>query len=203
LEPRNANYGVSDVFCNFASQCEHDTDLHFLGGDVLYPELIDPDTAEVIPTQAGASGELVLTHLERDCQPLVRFRTGDVLKITETDPCACGRTGFRFRVVGRSDDMVVVRGINVFPTMVAAVINGNDRLSGEYRIRLNGSGPYSQLPLEVELASKTEAEEGVAAEVVRQIKEKLGVTASVTLIAPGGLPRTSGKTKRVIKEDLT
>ncbi|MZR23211.1 AMP-binding protein [Sneathiella chungangensis] len=202
MEPRNANYGVSDVFCNFASQCEHDTDLHFLGADVLYPELIDPDTAEVLPIQPGISGELVLTHLERDCQPLVRFRTGDVLKITATDPCKCGRTGFRFRVIGRSDDMVVVRGINVFPTMVAAVINGNDRLSGEYRIRLNGSGPYSQLPLEVELASKAASGEELAAEVERQIKEKLGVTASVTLVDPGGLPRTSGKTKRVVREDL-
>tara|TARA_R100000005_G_scaffold96517_1_gene84124 strand:+ start:22491 stop:23792 length:1302 start_codon:yes stop_codon:yes gene_type:complete len=201
LEPRNANYGVSDVFCNFAGQCEHDTDLHFLGGDVLYPEIIDPDTAESLPIKAGVTGELVLTHLERECQPLVRFRTGDVLRITATGPCVCGRTGFRFQVIGRSDDMVVVRGINVFPTMVAAVINGNDQLSGEYLVRLNGAGPYDHLPIEAEIKAGISPSENLAAEVTRSIKDALGVTAVVTLARPGSLPRTSGKTRRVIREN--
>ena len=78
---QNANFGVSDVFSNFAAQCEHDTRLHFLASDVLYPELIDPGTKIPIPIEAGQTGELVLTHLERDCQPLVRFRTGDIIII--------------------------------------------------------------------------------------------------------------------------
>ncbi len=200
LEPRNSNYGVSDVFCNFAGQCVHNTDLHFMANDVLYPELIDPDTAEPLPISSDVTGELVLTHLDKLCQPLVRFRTGDVIRITGTGPCVCGRTGFRFQVVGRSDDMVVVRGINVFPTMVAALINGNDQLGGEYRIRLRGEGPYASLPIEVEPAPGIPLSDHLAVEVAKSIKEALGVTAEVTLVAPGSLPRTSGKTRRVIKE---
>jgi len=74
MEPRNANYGVSDVFCNFAAQCAHDSRLHYMAADVLYPELIDPDSAQPLPLEPGQTGELVLTHLARDCQPLVRFR---------------------------------------------------------------------------------------------------------------------------------
>ena len=152
MEPRNANYGVSDVFCNFAAQCHHDTRLHFMAADVLFPELIDPETTAPVPLEPGQTGELVLTHLARDCQPLVRFRTGDIITIDETAPCTCGRTGFRFRVVGRSDDMVVVRGLNLFPTMVAAVINEFSALSGDYRITLDQPPPYDALPVSVELA---------------------------------------------------
>jgi phenylacetate-CoA ligase len=84
MEPRNANYGVSDVFCNFAAQCTEDTRLHFLAADVLYPELVDPETGEPLPIEAGAGGELVLTHLLRDCQPLVRFRTGDIIVVPDS-----------------------------------------------------------------------------------------------------------------------
>jgi phenylacetate-CoA ligase len=134
----NANYGVSDVFSNFAAQCADDTRLHFMAADVLSPELIDPATGTPKRIEAGAEGELVLTHLIRDCQPLVRFRTGDIVAIDATEPCRCGRTGFRFRVIGRADDMVVVRGINVFPSMIAAVLGEVPGLSGDYRILLDG-----------------------------------------------------------------
>ncbi|SFO16233.1 phenylacetate-CoA ligase [Roseovarius lutimaris] len=200
MEPRNANYGVSDVFCNFAAQCEHDTRLHFMAADVLYPELIDPDTTEALPLATGQTGELVLTHLARDCQPLVRFRSGDIIAVDETDSCTCGRTGFRFRVVGRSDDMVVVRGLNLFPTMVAAVINGFAALSGDYRITLDSPPPYDALPVSVELAKGQTASDALAQEVAQAMKTALGATARVTLLENGSLPLTMGKTKRVIRE---
>ena len=199
LEPRNANYGVSDVFSNFAAQCEEDSRLHFLAGDVLYPELIDPEEGAPRPLSAGAEGELVLTHLARDCQPLVRFRTGDIISVDETGPCSCGRKGMRFRVVGRSDDMVVVRGLNLFPTMVAAVVNAFDELSGEYRIFLDHGPPYDTLPLQVELAKGYAAAGSLAEEVAQAVKVKLGATAQVTLLPPASLPVTEGKTKRVIR----
>ena len=141
MRVRNANYGVSDVFCNFAGQTEHDNDLHFMALDVLHPELIAPDSGAVLPWREGERGELVLTHVSRECQPLVRFRTGDIIVLTGTGRARCGRTAPRFRVVGRSDDMVVVRGINVFPAQIAAVLNRNDALSGEYRIVLDGRRP--------------------------------------------------------------
>jgi len=199
MEPRNANYGVSDVFCNFAAQCEHDMRLHYLASDVLYPELIDPDTAQPLALTDGAEGELVLTHLERQCQPLVRFRTGDIIAVDETGACKCGRTGFRFRVIGRSDDMVVVRGLNLFPTMVSAVISEFDELSGNYRIVLDTKPPYDVLPVEVELAEGQGSGEGIGAAVEKAIKQKLGATARVTVLPPKSLPVTEGKTKRVIR----
>ena len=199
MEPRNANYGVSDVFSNFAAQCAHDTRLHFLGGDVLYPELIEPDSGAPLPLEAGREGELVLTHLRRDCQPLVRFRTGDVIAIDATGACACGRTGMRFRVVGRSDDMLVVRGLNLFPTMVAAVLSAFSELSGDYRIVLDRPPPYDRLPLQVELATAARVPDGFAAAVAAAVKSQLGASAEVTLLPAGSLEKSEGKTRRVIR----
>jgi phenylacetate-CoA ligase len=199
MEPRNANYGVSDVFSNFAAQCVHDTRLHFLADDVLYPELIDPDTGEPLSRDAGSEGELVLTHLERECQPLVRFRTGDIIAIDETQPCRCTRRGMRFRVVGRSDDMVVVRGINIFPTMVAAVIGEFVELSGDYRIELTEEPPHDFLPVQVELATERADVARIGEEVEQAIKTKLGATARITVVPAGSFPTTEGKTKRVTR----
>ncbi len=199
MEPRNANYGVSDVFSNIAAQCEHDTRLHFLAGDVLFPELIEPDTGEVIPLESGSEGELVLTHLERECQPLVRFRTGDIIAVDETSACRCGRKGMRFRVIGRSDDMVVVRGINVFPTMIAAIISGFERLSGDYRIVLDQKPPHDYLPVQVELAEGASADTGLAAALEQTIKAKIRVTARIEILPHGAFPVTQGKTRRVMR----
>jgi phenylacetate-CoA ligase len=199
MEPRNANYGVSDVLSNFAAQCEYDTRLHFVAADVLYPELIDVDSGEPLPLAAGVEGELVLTHLQRDCQPLVRFRSGDIIAVDSTEPCQCGCEGFRFRVVGRSDDMVVVRGLNLFPSMVAAVINGFPELSGNYRIPLDTRPPYDYLPLAVELAVGVVADAGFAEIVERTIKKALGASARVSLQPFGSFELTEGKTRRVLR----
>lgn len=200
MEPRNANYGVSDVFSNFAAQCTHDTRLHFLAADVLYPELIEPETGAPLPLEPGRTGELVLTHLCRDCQPLVRFRTGDIIAVDETDPCVCGRTGFRFRVVGRADDMVVVRGLNLFPSMVAAVVNRFGELSGDYRIVLDAPPPHDRLPLSVELAAGQVADPGLVRRIEDAVKRSLGASARVTILPPDSFPKTGGKTPRVIRD---
>jgi len=199
MEPRNANFGVSDVFSNFAAQCEHDTRLHFIAGDVLYPELIDPDSGEPLPIADGTTGELVLTHLVRDCQPLVRFRTGDIITVDATNQCRCGCTGFRFRVVGRSDDMIVVRGLNMFPTMVAAVVTGFKELTGNYRIVLDQPPPFDVLPVHAELAPGVEILHGLSAEIEKTFKQVLGITVRVTLLPTGAFEVTEGKTRRVIR----
>jgi phenylacetate-CoA ligase len=200
---RNANYGVSDVFSNIAGQTELDNDLHFVALDVLHPELVAPESGAPLPWREGEQGELVLTHVERQCQPLVRFRTGDIVVVTSTGPARCGRTAPRFRVVGRSDDMVVVRGINAFPTQVAAIINRNRTLSGEYRIVLEGPGPYDVLPVEAELVETCagRAPSGLAEAVAAALKQDLGISARVTLVPFATLPRTEGKTRRVIRND--
>ena len=199
LEPRNSNYGVSDVFCNFASQCEHDTDLHFVAADVLWPELINPDTGAPQLLAAGQTGELVLTHLARDCQPLVRFRSGDIITIDGTDPCQCGCTGFRFRVVGRSDDMIVVRGLNMFPTMVAALLTSLPELTGDYRIVLDTPPPHDILPVHAEVAKGVAITDALGERIEREFKRSLGATARVTLHPHGSFEVTEGKTRRVIR----
>ena len=202
LQVRNANYGVSDVFCNFAGQSEVDNDLHFMALDVLHPELVEPASGAALPWREGERGELVLTHVSRQCQPLVRFRTGDIVVLTGIGRARCGRTAPRFRVIGRSDDMVVVRGINAFPVQVAAVLNRNDALSGEYRIVLEGAGPHDVLPVEAEVAEAIGAPPpGLAEQVAAAIKRDIGVSARVTLLPFGALPRSEGKTRRVIRRD--
>jgi len=201
FKARNANYGVTDVFTTFAGQSEIDNDLHFVALDVLHPELIDPANGQVLAWEEGAKGELVLTHLTRQCQPLVRFRTGDIIMITGTGKARCGRTAPRFRVVGRSDDMVVVRGINAFPTQVASVLNQFEALSGEYRIVLDGPSPYAFLPVEAELAAGNHYDEGLAAAIEQRIKREIGVSARMILLPFNSLPRSEGKTRRVIRRD--
>ena len=197
---RNANYGVSDVLCNFAGQTDINNDLHFVAEDVLLPEIIDPDSGQRLPFREGETGELVLTHLAKECQPLVRFRTGDIIQLTGTGTAACGRTAPRFRVVGRSDDMVVVRGINLFPSMVSGVVNQFEALSGEYRIPLRSAPPYDVLPLEVELRATAGGAVGeLAQRVADGIKQQLGARAEVVALPAGSLPRTEGKTPRVIR----
>jgi phenylacetate-CoA ligase len=201
MEPRNANYGVSDVFSNFAAECSHDTRLHFMASDVLHPELIDPDSEAPVALEPGARGELVLTHLMRDCQPLIRFRTGDIITIAETEPCKCGRTGFRFSVVGRSDDMLVVRGLNMFPSMVAAVLTEFPQLSGDYRIMIDGPPPYDALPVHAELAEGVSEGPDLRDRVAKAIKARLGASAIVTIRRAGAFPRSEGKTIRVIRSE--
>jgi phenylacetate-CoA ligase len=197
MEPRNANYGVSDVMSNFAAQCEHDTRLHFLADDVLFAEIIDIESGVSLPLEPGVEGELVLTHLLRDCQPLVRFRTGDIIAVDETTPCRCGHHGMRFRVVGRSDDMVVVRGLNIFPSMVAAVINGFAELSGNYRIVLQKKPPYDVLPISVELAAIDQPVDELAGNIEHALKKALGASCKLKLLPANSFELSEGKTRRV------
>ncbi|MDE0310591.1 MAG: hypothetical protein OXI60_12300 [Acidiferrobacterales bacterium] len=197
---RNSNYGMADAFSNFAGQCEHSNDLHLLGHDVLFAELICPQSLSVIPFETGETGELVLTHLMRQAQPLVRFRTNDMVTITGTDTCRCGRTTPRFRVLGRSDDMIIVRGVNVYPTAVRGVINSIPELSGEFRIRLRGKGPYDRLRVEAELAAQTTATADLAETIEHKIRQTVRASAQVELFPARSFPRTEGKTKRVIRE---
>jgi len=199
LQARNSNYGVTDVLCNFAGQSTVCSDLHFVALDVLYPQIIDPVTASTKPWQEGESGELVLTHLCKQAQPLIRFRTNDIITLTGIGVAKCGRTAPRFRVIGRSDDMVVVRGINVFPSMLTGLVNSTDALSGEYRILLEHPPPYDFLPLEVELAHPIEGQQNMVSGIEKQIKRQIGVSAQVRLSAPKTFPRTEGKTRRVFR----
>jgi phenylacetate-CoA ligase len=199
FKARNSNYGVTDVLCNFAGQTDVCDDLHFLALDVLYPELIDPESNVIKPWREGEQGELVLTHLAKECQPLVRFKTGDIIILTGTDKATCGRTAPRFRVIGRSDDMVVVRGINVFPTMITGILNKFTELSGHWRMTLDRPPPYHALPLQIELARKLTDTAALSNSIVQNIKQQIGCTAEITLTDPASIPRSEGKTRYVTR----
>ncbi len=203
LTVRNANYGVSDVLCNFAAQCPENPDLHFLAQGALLAQLIDPESAADVPLIDGAVGEMVLTHLRKEAQPLVRYRTSDILEITGTGPCRCGRTGFRFRVVGRSDHMLHVRGINVFPGGIARVVETLvPEVTGEFQIVVDHPSPYTFLNVTVEQGpgGAPGDREGLARRVEARVKETLGITVRVDLVAPGTIQRTdTGKVLRVLK----
>jgi len=200
MQAMNSNYGVSDFLCNFAGQCTLQNDLHFMAMDVAYPELVVPGQTTVVPWEAGSEGELVLTHLDRECQPLLRFRSGDLIRLGATDRCACGRGSPRFQVIGRTDDMIVVRGVNAFPSVVAAAINRCEELNGEYRIRLPHPPPYDRLPLEVELADNNPLSDELSAQLSRRLSDTLRLGVLLTLLPGGALGRNEGKTRRVIRE---
>lgn len=196
---RNANYGMSEVMSILASQSEISTDLYFHASDAIFAELIDEQGAR-LPMVEGNTGELVCTHLRKECQPLIRYRTRDLITITGTDTAACGRTSWRFRVVGRSDDMFNVRGINVFPAAVQnAILERHELSTGQLRIILQGQGPWDYIDLRVEAAHGLEREQYAAAaqELERAVKAQTGASARVTLLDADSLPRTDGKTNLI------
>ncbi|HJP05931.1 MAG TPA: hypothetical protein QF882_00600 [Arenicellales bacterium] len=200
MQAMNSNYGVSDFLCNFAGQCTTQHDLHFMAMDVALPELVVPGESTGVPWEAGAEGELVLTHLDRECQALLRFRTGDLIRLSATDRCACGRGAPRFQVIGRTDDMVVIRGVNAFPSVVASAINSCAELNGEYRIRLAHPPPYDRLPLEVELAESVAPHDDLVGALGRRLGDTLRLSVALTLLPSGTLERSEGKTRRLIRE---
>ena len=197
---RNANFGLSEVMSILGSQCEHTSDLHFHAGDGVLVELLDPASGARLPIREGTTGELVCTHLAKECQPLVRYRARDVLTVTGEGPCACGRATWRFRVTGRTDDMFNVRGVNVFPTAVQLVVTGaSDIASGHFRIVLKGPGPYDRIVMRVEAARGLDQARfaGIAADLEHRVRAALGASAEVTMVPFDSLPRTDGKTSLI------
>ena len=203
MKAQNANYGVSDVLCNFASVCEDNQKLHFLGQGALLVQLIDPITFQDVPIEDGAVGELVLTHLKKEAQPLVRYRTSDLMEILETGPCACGRTGFRFRIVGRADDMLHVKGINVFPNGVAKVLEDMfPEVTGEFQIVVSHPPPHTSLDIKVEHGRDIEKAKmaSLKQQIKENIKQALNFAANIELVAPDSIERTKmGKAIRVVR----
>ena len=198
FKARNANYGMAEVLCNFASVCDEADELHFLGQGAVLAELIDPSSMEVLPIEAGASGEIVLTNLDREAQPLVRYRTRDLIGVMGTGPCTCGRTGFRFRVTGRSDDMLHVSGINVFPSGIAEVLNTlAPDVNGEFQVVVSGPGPYDSLDILVE---SDHGADSLRVRIEDEIRHALSCRANVQLVSPGTVPQSAvGKAVRVVR----
>jgi len=183
--------GNADMAPIIFSECPEQAGMHFNGPDFVLVEIIDPETEESLPIQAGVTGELVYTSLLRECVPLLRFRTRDRVEVLGTS-CACGRTGFRLRCVGRTDDMLIVLGVNVFPSAIRDVVSGfHPRTTGEIQILLDRPGPKVEPPLRVvaECSDPEANVEGLKAEIERKIRAALTVTSNVEIVPAGTLPR--------------
>jgi phenylacetate-CoA ligase len=191
--------GNADLIPTYAANCDRLAGNHFLAPDFMLLEVVDPETGESVAWEDGAEGELVATHLQRECVPLVRFRTRDRV-VVGVSPCPCGRTGPRLTCVGRTDDMLIVAGVNVWPSAVKDVVLGlYPRTTGAVQILLGAPGPGVDPPLrmEVEYGPETTDMEALKREVEGRIRERLQVRAEVRLVPPEALPRFEMKSQLV------
>ena len=188
-------YGLSDIFGSCAGMCEERDGLHWAEDHIL-PEVIDPETLE--PVAEGERGELVLTTLKKSARPMIRFRTGDIVSIT-SEPCRCGRTSLRLSGIhGRLDDMLIIKGVNIFPSDVEAVARRDTGLTGEYRLIVERINHLDRLTVEVERAPGFNGtDEDLAHRFARVLQSVTGVGAVVNILPPDTLPRATHKAKRI------
>jgi phenylacetate-CoA ligase len=180
-------YGLSDVWGTLAGECEERDGLHFSGQGAALVELIEPEGGGQVPVGEGARGELVFTHLYREASPLIRFRSRDVAEVVGVE-CPCGRTGFRFRVIGRSDDMFRVRGVNVFPSALEELM----REQGVDRFAI----VLESFPVEPPVRILVEGVNGRERELAQAVRARLEFTCE---IAAAKLPRSEAKSKRLYR----
>lgn len=193
--------GNADLIPVYAAECDAQAGMHFLAPDLMLLELIDPDSGEPLEFTEGAIGELVATHLDRECVPLVRFRTRDHV-IVWTDPCPCGRSGVRLRCIGRTDDMLILRGVNVFPSAIKDVVMSlRPRTTGEVQILLEQPGPKVEPPLKLQVEQGLDEPDPAALkkELEDLLRQKLIFTAQIELVPSGTLPRFEMKAQLIRK----
>jgi len=192
----NANYGLSEIASMFASESLMQDGLLFQATDYLYVELINPADFTKVEIEHGAEGELVLTHLDRLSQPLIRYRTNDIIRILEIVPSGV-TPEFRFDVVGRSDEMFVYKGVNVFLSAIVSYINSfPDELNGEFRVQINKELPIDKLKLIIELRQSIVINNSkFIKEFTEGFVDKMFFQPIVEIVLEGSLPRTEGKTK--------
>ena len=192
--------GIGDISVSLWGECEAKAGMHFSGRGFVHFELIDPVSAAALPIADGATGELVLTHLVNRSTPLLRFRTRDHVRLS-VGACSCGRTAPRVRCIGRTDDMLIVRGVNVFPSAVREVVNEfAPDVTGVIMIRPRAAGVRQDppLPVRVEIAPGATSE-SLAERIRARLREKLVVSTEIELTPAGSLPRSEYKSKLVEK----
>jgi phenylacetate-CoA ligase len=191
--------GIGDIGISLWGECEEQDGMHLGARGFVHAELIDPATAEPLPLDDGASGELVLTHLRHRGAPLLRFRTRDHV-VFGTSPCPCGRTAPRVRCIGRTDDMLIVRGVNVFPSAVREVVGAfAPDVSGHVLVRPVAPGVKQEppLPVTVELARDAAGDTALADAIRERLREVLIVQTHVELVPWGSLRRSEYKSTLV------
>ena len=191
--------GIGDIGISLWGECEAQDGMHLGARGFVHAELIDPDTGAALELEDGATGELVLTHLRHRAAPLLRFRTRDHVEV-RTSPCPCGRTGPRVRCIGRTDDMLIVRGVNVFPAAIREVVSAfAPDVSGQILVRPETAGVKQEppLPVSVELAPETPAAPALAQAIADRLREALLVRTAIELVPAGSLERSEYKSKLV------
>ncbi len=194
------NYGLSEVMGpGVAGECLYQNG-HHIAEDHFLVETIDPKTGEVL--EPGEEGELVFTSLTKEAFPVIRFRTKDISRVNQ-DKCACGRTTARMKkVTGRTDDMLIIRGVNVFPSQVESVVMGIEGIGPYYQINVYRKGYLDELEVVVELVSPDVLEpysklEDLERNIQHKLYSVLSINARIKIVQPGSLERTTGKAKRV------
>jgi phenylacetate-CoA ligase len=191
--------GIGDIGVSLWGECEHQDGMHLGAHGFVHPELIDPETGRAVAIEDGATGELVLTHLRHRAAPLLRFRTRDHVRV-RTTPCPCGRAGPRIRCIGRTDDMLIVRGVNVFPSAVREVVSDfAPAVSGHILVKPRAEGVKQDppLPVSVELAPGATADAALADAIRERLRNVLVVQTDVDLVPWGTLRRSEYKSKLV------
>ena len=191
--------GIGDIGPSLWGECDEQAGMHLGARGIVHAELIDPESARAVPLEDGANGELVLTHLAHRAAPLLRFRTRDHVRVRMT-PCACGRTGTRIRCIGRTDDMLIVRGVNVFPSAVREVVSAfAPAVSGHVLVRPKAAGVKQEppLPVSVELARGAAPDHSLADAIRERLRNVLVVQTHVELVPWGSLERSEYKSTLV------
>jgi phenylacetate-CoA ligase len=203
--------GGTDLGVAYWAECDRQTGMHETAQEFIYVELIDPDRGAVRPWVEGATGELVYTALDRECSPLVRFRTRDHAVVTGVGPCACGRTAPMIRVVGRTDDMLIVKGINVFPSAIRHVVAGFEpRATGNLRIVADFPGHTTQRPLRIRaehgpaLTGRGDEIERLRQEIGERLRGLLNFAPLVEMVPPDTFEKPGvHKVALIVREEPT
>jgi phenylacetate-CoA ligase len=190
-------YGLSEIMGpGVACECDGQAGLHGWEDHFLF-EVIDPETGRPVPE--GQAGELVITTLTKEALPMLRYRTRDITSVT-TAPCDCGRTHLRIlRITGRNDDMLIIRGVNVYPSQVEAVLVGRPGIAPHYQLVVERRGSLDHVTVEAEAQPGIDAAayDAIARQVAHHIKALVGITTDVIVKKPGEIPRSQGKAVRV------
>jgi phenylacetate-CoA ligase len=193
--------GNGDMMGLMWAECEHKNGMHFIGQGAVHPEIIDPETGEVLEIKDGLTGELVYTSIDRECQPLIRFRTRDHVLVTQTK-CDCGRTGFCVKCIGRTDDMLIVSGVNIYPSAIRDVVGTMlPRVTGEILIQLKEDPPSVTPPLKIKIEHGEDPGDlpTLKKDIEKLLREKLIFASDIELVPPGVLPKFEYKAKLVEK----
>lgn len=195
------NYGLTEVMGpGVAGECENQNGLHF-NEDHFIPEIIDPETGQQVPH--GEEGELIITTLTKEGFPMIRYRTRDLTYLID-EPCSCGRTLVKMaRVLGRTDDMLIIKGVNVFPSQIEQVLTEVEGVVPQYQIILKKKGVIDDIEVNVEVREDVFPDAmrklvEFEREIEARLQTMLGIFVKVKLVEPKSIERTGGKAKRIV-----